>query len=559
MAKVARSQRQVREQAMSYGQSSTKAARTADMGPALQQASQIINQVSGIANKWQKDSDDVEMAAFGNKLRDAQNKAMHDKDTGFSKVRGKTTAESYLNYKEGYDKFVADEIGGLSERLRERATILGDRHKIDLDNQLNSHIGREMEAHDDAVFKASMESFKANAIANMSISPSKVMESISAQNGEIEKYAKRKGYDTKRTDMLKLEAASNVHSSAIQQMLNQGNDLLAKQYYERQIKDGQISGKDAPGLSRMLRSSSIKGSSQRIVGDIGQKTVKGEGGEERPLNYTESIAAIKADPRSKDPEVRDASIQRYKLEFQEAKVAKTFAENEYFQNLGDKMMADPQNFDLTAKDRANLSFAQQRQLVSAKSQILQEQMGGKSVVDWKEYDRLINLSPQDLAKEKIYDNKGLNNAKKNELLNAKKDNKAHTSLQSVGSYISKLVKSVGPDTFEEESYIRNLFERQLNTYPVDKRDSSDTWSLIQDNILMEMDEDWWGASTPLWKIRKEGLSHSGPDKAPAKSIPKSAVFKDTMIGGVPVAGWVDESSGFIYNNKGQPTHEITKK
>ena len=557
MASVAKSQRQVLTQSRSFGGVSTQAPTSPGMGPALAQAGQVINKIGALGQKWQDEADATELSAFQTRLRNKQNEAIHNKDNGFSTIRGKNTAEAYGQYKDDYDKYVSDEVGGLSERLRSKAGLIGEKYKVDIDNQLNSHTGREMEAHADGVFKSSVQSLKDHAVLNAYETKGRIGSVIAEQKALIEGYAARKGLSPEQVKAASVDAASDIHKGVIQQFLNQGDDLLAKDYLNAATKRGEISGDDAPGITRMLRASSIKGESQRIVGDVSEETYKTGAKAGEPLNYKDSIEAIKNDPKSKDPEIKDAAVERFKLGFQEEKVDKTFAENKYFQDLGDEMMKSPETFELKTTDYDKMSFSQAKQLMAAKSQILNESRGGKDSIDWKEYDRLISLTPQELAKERIYDNKGLNNAKKNELLNLKKDNKKHVAVQSLNGFVSKMVDSEDAD---EQQFIRTMFENQLNAYPKDQQQKLETWQKIQDTIFLDMDKKWSPFDTPLWEVRMKGFKGSLPSSRP-RNIPDDAVFIDKVIQGRRVTGYQQGSGAGskIYDIKGNHAFNLDAK
>lgn len=547
MPSIARSTRQVKETATAFGGNNTRGPQLSSITPALNHAVGVVNQIGNQAIKWQEEADNTELTAFKTKLRNQQNKALHDKDNGFTHVKGKNAAESYGDYKDGYDKFVSTELGNLSSRLQDKAHLIGESHKVDLDNQLNVHTGREMENHADGVFKSGLESLKTNAVDNASVAPHKIRASIDEQNALVDTFAARKGLGAEEVKALKVNTASDVHTTVIAQMLNNGQDLAAKDYLKGVSDRGEISGLDAPKVSRMLRSSSIKGQSQRILGDVDPK-----------LGYQESIAAIKSDPRSKDAEVQDAAVQRFKLSFQEEKTAKTYAENKYFQGLGDELMSDPENFELTSEDNAKLSFAQQKQLMATKSQMLNSKRGGKDKSDMVEYNRLMNLTSQELQGEKLALNGKLSYAHKQEFIDLQADGNKHKASQSMNSYVTKLVESAdAEDDYEENQYIRAMFDRKLNTYPKDQQGKSETWNKINDEILLDVDVNWTPFSTPLWKARMKGKKILGPEDKPHKSVPKSAKFMDTMIGGVPVTGWVDEASGFVYSSKGKKIQKLT--
>lgn len=309
MPSIARSTRQVKETATAFGGNNTRGPQLSSITPALNHAVGVVNQIGNQAIKWQEEADNTELTAFKTKLRNQQNKALHDKDSGFTKVKGKNAAESYGDYKDGYDKFVSTELGNLSSRLQDKAHLIGESHKVDLDNQLNVHTGREMENHADGVFTAGLESMTNHAVSNAYETKGRIGAVIEEQQAAIDLYAARKGMDPDQVLALNTKAASNLHSKVMKQFINNGDDLLAKDYLQQATERGEISGDDAPGLNSILRASSIKGESQRVVDKIMSEN----------LGLGESLAATEG---IKDPSVRDATRERLRRRWTEKDLIK---------------------------------------------------------------------------------------------------------------------------------------------------------------------------------------------------------------------------------------------
>lgn len=384
MPKIPTSQRQVITRAQNLGQQRVGGvADTGDLGT-LQAANTFVNTVSGIADKWQRDADQTELTAYKTRLRDYRNKVMHDKDSGFMNVRGKDSAEMYMDYKKEYDDFVGKEVDGMSSRLKEQAFQMGESYKVDIDNQMNQHTSREMERYSDDVFKVGLNSLTENAKLNWKTP--KVGESLMEQKELIAEYAQRKGLGPEQIKALELQESSKFHESLITQAVNNGEDELASQYYKSAMEMEQIDGSTKEKLDKILNVSSVLGKSQRESARIFSE-------------YSDDMGkALEEARKIKDPEIQDATVRRIKNRFQEQKAIIADRQNK---NFNDASQMLEQSGDIDSIPRTLMSELNSSDIRRLEQRSRQIRMGIEPVTDFERYYELRLMASNPNTREKF--------------------------------------------------------------------------------------------------------------------------------------------------------------
>ena len=311
MPQIPLSRRQVQRQAISGQGFATERPLVEDRTAELRAVSQAFGQIENVINKQIAEAEDIEISAFKTRLRQKQNDLLHNKDTGFYKVAGKDTTTQQDNYNKDFSLYVDEQIKGLgNDRLRQRAQVIADGYKVDVDRQLNTHTMREMDKYDTAQFKTNLDSLRENAALNYkdyTASVPKIQKSLAEQRAEIERYGARKGMSRKMIDSMINDQSSALHYEVITGALNNGEDLLARDYYAAAKERNEIDGDTSQKLDKLVQASSVKGESIRQTNLIF--------GESRSLGeMLEEARAIK------DPDVMTATVQRVKNRYNEHKL-----------------------------------------------------------------------------------------------------------------------------------------------------------------------------------------------------------------------------------------------
>ena len=560
MPSIPISRRQVQERSLTGGTLSSSA-------PTLAPAriagglEQINKTVSTAIDREKAKTTKIKTDGADLQLRKLYNKTLFDPNNGYSStVKGEQTVKDFDRTQFDYEqsvKQIIKESGGTD--IQDRVSQMAERYKIDLDLQMGRHTGREMEKHDTAQTNAVLKEIVDTAILSSDTAPAKIaltkgnVEDIifgkKDKDGNIIEpgFATRKGLSKEVANAMVLETTSKLHSGVMSKMLNNGEDLNAKEYMKQVRESGQIDAQTATGMDRMIRAASIKGESQRQVQALDPN-----------LSFTESIEKLKTN--NKDPDVRDASVARYKTEFRDTKIAKDFNENQYFQGKGDEVFADPENFELTAEDNAKMSFSQQKQLMGYRSSLINAKRGVSVKTNWEVYGRLLNLSSTDLAKEKIYTYyNDLAPTEIKEFQKLQKDNTKHQAAQSLNSFVTQMVEGAdGVEGFEDESSLRNQFSAKLNTYPKELQGREETWNQVMDGLYMRQDKDWSFSTPQTWKVRKDNIKTSGPVNKPSSKVPERAVYVDKIVNGRRIFGWEDKEGRKVYDRLGNVIENMTK-
>lgn len=176
-----------------------------------------------------------------------------------------------------------------------------------LNKHVQTHSFKELEAYDDESTKNYIKNSRDEALTNYK-DPQALGVSLYRQQSAIVEQGKRKGKDadTIREDLQK--AMTETHAGVLERMVNNHEDLLAKEYFAK-YKD-EIDGDKVGDIEKLLKESSVKGESQRKSDYIFGK------------HQDDMESALKAARGIKDPEIRDATVDRVKDLFADKKRAK---------------------------------------------------------------------------------------------------------------------------------------------------------------------------------------------------------------------------------------------
>lgn len=284
----------------------------------------VADEISNVVNQEREKVENLELEAFKTRLRAKQDELAHDRETGFFNKRGKDTVNEFDNYSKSYQDYIQEELKGLgSETLRNKANLVAEGYTTELKRNFNRHTSKEMERYYDSQTEANLKSLSSHAALNYKeygLSNSKVAESLQNQKAIIEDYATRKGLSSAEKEQMVVAASSSLHEGVIKQALNNGEDLLAQDYFKEVRKRGEVSGESAVKMEGMLRQASIRGESQRLTDKMFS--------EGRSLG--DALDYIRKTAR---PEVRQEAVRLYRSRYEEKK----YIEKERVETEGDKI------------------------------------------------------------------------------------------------------------------------------------------------------------------------------------------------------------------------------
>lgn len=255
---------------------------------ALGLAADIVQEETKKANQVATLEADVLRSQFETEL-------LHDPETGALNIFGKNALGAYEPTLEAYDKKVGEISTGLAndaQRLafNNRAAL----SRVTIDKQLQQHGSRESLRYDNETTQSWLTNGLVVASENYEDTEA-VNRYIAESKAVLIDHAKRNGKSGEWLKQEKLERESKTHKAVIAQMLADGDDLAANEYFKKHGKNII----DDANLKMKLGNASTEGEASRIAAE--------EWNEKGPKTDIDSVDADKmiasARKKSSDPDV----------------------------------------------------------------------------------------------------------------------------------------------------------------------------------------------------------------------------------------------------------------
>ena len=223
---------------------------------------------------------------------------LYDPQAGALMTEGKNAFGVYDSVKDSWQKHIQEtekKLTNDNQRMAYKNLVSGRWSNID--RQLQRHIGTETRKYDDQTSTAWLANEQSRVSKNYN-EPGIVASSLGIQRAVIADYAKRNGLPAKYVEQKTAEATSTTHKTVLEQMMADGNDLGAKEYY--QANSAEIL--DDADIKKGIAESSLRGESQKVSDGIvaGTKTL------------SEALTQARAIDES---EVRDEVTKRVKQHY----------------------------------------------------------------------------------------------------------------------------------------------------------------------------------------------------------------------------------------------------
>ena len=479
-----------------------------------------VAQVGKIIEREQIKAEETQATEYKLKLRNKKIELTHDKDKGFFKERGKNAALNEKTYSEEFKKYgdsTMEEYAGASDRLKAKLSLINQGFQTDLKAQYSSHTARQNEIYETEMFSAEMESLHSEAVLDNSKIGSAIEQQRNLIYGRKDKNGKplmangvpvqpgiaaQKGFSKEKADQMFLKSTTSLHTDVLVKMMDNGQDKLANDYFQVALKNNEISGEAAAGLEKALKQSSLTGESQRISEDI---IVEGLGLEASKAKARETID---------DPALQDLTVKRIDSRIKEMRAEKEFNDRKYYEDIGDQVFKDPENFKLTAEMNKNLTFSQQKSLISLQQSMKMESRGVKKTSNMKVYSKIASMSHDDLVKyDLLKHEKDLTPSDLKAFIKAKANANDFTNITNTSKYVTDLIKSQNlDDDIELSNSLRQQFETEINRYPQEERQKLETMNKVRNQLMLEMEIPWSFSDEPYYKVKAQGLKTDGPDK-----------------------------------------------
>lgn len=279
------------------------------------QAARGIEAVRGLGNtamdialKEQQKADDISLAEHAAKLKQWKIDRLHNEKTGALNQKGQNAFGLPEQVGEEFSKFTSELTASApNERVRAALGRFVQNEGLDLNEKLQVHVGREREVFDKSVTDGLVSAAQSDALLNYT-NPQKVNENIQLMRGAILKNAERLGLSGAQVEQVVAESSSKVHASIIERHLNNGDDLLAKKYFDENA--GNFTGQHRMAVEKALEEGSLRGDSQRMSDQIMHK-------------FGDNMAAaLEAARDIEDPKRRDATLDQLKQNYSDRRMAR---------------------------------------------------------------------------------------------------------------------------------------------------------------------------------------------------------------------------------------------
>ena len=187
------------------------------------------------------------------------------------------------------------------------------------------HMNNEVEKYENDTYKSYVSNARDEAVFDYK-DPEKINLSLFKQSQAIQTYAENNGLPPDQTKALLDEAKSQTHLQVISRMINNGEDIDAKEYHKK-VKS-QFTGEDSAVVDKLMKSGILRGESQRRADLIFSKT--------------ESMSEALEKARDiNDPKLRDETVSRVKQRFQEKRAAKKIDTDALYDRAGNTLDQNP--------------------------------------------------------------------------------------------------------------------------------------------------------------------------------------------------------------------------
>lgn len=238
---------------------------------------------------------------YYNQLATKKQELYWDPKSGVIARKGSDSFSAPDEYGKMFDQF-ADEIGK-DATPAQQAMAQGIRQKLrrEFDGNVLKHVSSESLKYQDEAVKAGIQVARNDAVLDgvtafaESGDLSVIREKIGLQEALYQQTAAGKSPALVELEMKDLR--SQTHKAAIDRLLDNGGDMLAKDYFEK-VK-GEITGNDIDDVEKNLAAGNLAGESQRRSDSIFSKT----GSLSQALDQARQI---------EDPKLRDETTRRVK-------------------------------------------------------------------------------------------------------------------------------------------------------------------------------------------------------------------------------------------------------
>lgn len=358
----------------------------------FQGASGLSEEVERFADQQKKNADDTATIGAQSDLVKLKNSLLYDPQSGAINQKGQNALGVLDTYTQKYDDGVQQIRQGLSNPVQQdmfdrMSTKYGD----ELNGELHRHVAQQVQEIQKDTFQNGISVNRDDAIQNFQ-NPDKVQESLGIQKSLLNTFAQQQGIpiDSDTYKNMDQEIQSKTHTGVIERMVDNGQDLAAKNYYD-QNKDSII-GPEADRTARLVEASSIRGESQRMVDDFAN----------RNLSTKDAMSEIRD---IENPKLRDEVNIRYKQNMAEQQQLQRDVQAQQYQGITDLLVQSGGKADIPVSKLVGLPASDIEGFNKLKKQLVEGDDNPENGPDYYNM-KLMAATPQtkdDFLKQNLID------------------------------------------------------------------------------------------------------------------------------------------------------------
>jgi len=321
MPAVPRIQQQVNERAIAQTRVPTESPGLEAFGGS-QLIQKAVSDLGEIATDAYKDVAKNQIMKADQDLTNAVNDLENNPEYGALNLKGEQAFDAPENVSRAYKENLLKIEEGITNPLAKKAfKKMAAEKGMQLQTRVGKHVGNEIDTYNNELAKSYADSKFNYAIQNYQ-NQDLVNESIKDVMTSFDESPAFKGKPQQFRDQMKLEYASKIHTSVIDRMVDNGQDLAAQEYFK--ANRSMIAGKDIANVEKSLEVSSSAAFAQREADKILSQTG----------SYRQALSIANTMTKD-DPKKRQALVDNLSRQFNLRKQAEREDQENTSQYIGD--------------------------------------------------------------------------------------------------------------------------------------------------------------------------------------------------------------------------------
>lgn len=332
----------------------------------------LSEDVIQMAEQERAKADDVATTAAHTQLLNLKNTLLYDPQNGAYTKKGQDAFSVPDVYGQKFQDG-ADEIGNGLHNDQQKAVFdkMRQTYSAEFHGEIDRHVFQQAQQFDKDTFSNGLEAAQKDAVLNYQ-NPGKVDQSIAVQQSLLDSFASRNGIapTSDQYKNMQSDIASKTHEGVISRMIDNGQDAVAKNYFDS-VKD-DLNTPTLLHTEKLVEEGSLRGQSQRLVDSM----------MDRNLSATDAMSEMRD---ISEPKLRDEVSARYRSQLAEQKALQSDQQNQQFQQLA-QTVEQTKNTDSIPRDQwLSLTLSDREALDKRADQL---RRGVQPETNWNEYYNL---------------------------------------------------------------------------------------------------------------------------------------------------------------------------